>query len=580
MLLIYHIGFLMGGVGLLIFFLGHMGLMGVVSLSLITLLASAALIVLIRGWLKGTPRQRGREWWTLAPFLLFTLLLLPLILLPPTGRDALIVHLALPKLFLQAGKIFEVPFMSFSYMPMNTDLLYLIPMAFGSDTAPKLVHFSFAVLTGLLLSSYLSGRVGRGYGLLGFFIYLTTPIVVNLSTMAYIDLSLAFYSTLALIALLRWREEEYAARWLIYSAVATGLALGAKYSALVVLFIMCVSAVYLYSRGTGDQGGAVKRGLLYLAVALLVFSPWLIKNIALTGNPLYPLAQGLFQARLGGGEGFHISALPPLLMRKLLYGEDIWYILLIPLRIFWEGQDGSHRYFDGLMNPFYLIFIPLAFFGGRRRELGMLAFFSCFFFLIALFTVDIVTRYLLPIIPVIIIFTVIGFSNLMGMRRVRYLALLFMTGLFVFNGWYIVNLYQRYRPMGYISGSETREEYLTRRLPDYAAIQFGNAHLPDDARVMLIFAGERGYYWEREYFYGSRGGGYFIRAVRRSADERGLKGWFKEMGATHLFMRDDLLIRFAGDNLDRKGLTVFERFYRGELRRLYMQNSYSLYEIK
>ena len=53
-------------------------------------------------------------------------------------------------------------------------------------------------------------------------------------------------------------------------------------------------------------------------------------------------------------------------MRKLLYGEDLWYILLIPLRIFWEGQDGSHRYFDGLLNPLYLIFIPLAFVGVKR----------------------------------------------------------------------------------------------------------------------------------------------------------------------------------------------------------------------
>ena len=186
--------------------------------------------------------------------------------------------------------------MSFSYMPMNTDLLYLIPMALGSEAAAKLIHFSFAILTALLIYSYLSEKVGGGYGIIGFFIYLTTPIVVNLSTTAYIDLSLAFYATLALLALLKWREESYSTRWLLYSAVATGLALGAKYSALVVLFIMCISVVYLYSRGTREQGGAVKAALLYLAVALLIFSPWMIRNIALTGNPLYPLAQGLFQA--------------------------------------------------------------------------------------------------------------------------------------------------------------------------------------------------------------------------------------------------------------------------------------------
>jgi hypothetical protein len=487
----------------------------------------------------------------------------------------------LPKLFLQAGKMLEIPFMSFSYMPMNTDLLYLIPMSLGSETAAKFIHFSFAILTALLIYSYLSEKVGRGYGIIGLFIYLTTPIVVNLSTTAYIDLSLAFYATLALLALLKWREESYSTRWLLYSAVATGLALGTKYSALVVLFIMCISVVFIYSRGTREQGGAVKAALLYLAVALLIFSPWMIRNIALAGNPLYPLAQGLFQAGSGGGggEGLHITRLSPLLMRKLLYGEDLWYILLIPLRIFWEGQDGSHRYFDGLLNPLYLIFIPLAFVGAKRRDTGVLTFFSLFFLFIAFFTVDIVTRYLLPILPVVVIFVVIGFSNLMALRRARSLTILCMAGLFAFNGWYMVNLYQKYRPMGYLSGVETREEYLDRALPDYAVIRFANANLPDDTRVMLIFAGDRGYYWEREYFYGGRGGGYFIRAVRRSADARELKRRFRAMGATHLFMRDDLLRRFAKDNLDSQGLERFESFYRKELRRLYTRNGYSLYEL-
>ena len=406
-------------------------------------------------------------------------------------------------------------------------------------------------------------RWGGGYGILGFFIYLTTPIVVNLSTTAYIDLSLTFYTTLALLALLKWREDSYSTRWLLYSAVATGLALGAKYSALVVLFIMCTSVVFIYSRGTREQGGAVKAALLYLAVALLIFSPWMIRNIVLTGNPLYPLAQGLFHGASGGGGALHITSLSPLLMRKLLYGEDLWYILLIPLRIFWEGQDGSHRYFDGLLNPLYLIFIPLAFVGVKPRDTGMLALFSLFFLFIAFFTVDIVTRYLLPILPVVVIFVVIGISNLMAMKRARYLTILCMAGLFAFNGWYMVNLYQKYRPIGYLTGGETREEYLARALPDYAAIRFANANLPDDARVMLMFAGDRGYYWDREYSYGGRGGGYFVRAVKRSADARELKERFKTMGATHLFIRDDLLGRFAKDNLDDHDMERFNITSRG-----------------
>jgi hypothetical protein len=51
------------------------------------------------------------------------------------------------------------------------------------------------------------------------------------------------------------------------------------------------------------------------------------------------------------------------------------------------------------------------------------------------------------------------------------------------------------------------------------------------------------------------------------------------MGATHLFIRDDLLGRFAKDNLDDHEMERFESFYRMELRRLYTRNGYSLYEL-
>jgi hypothetical protein len=37
--------------------------------------------------------------------------------------------------------------------------------------------------------------------------------------------------------------------------------------------------------------------------------------------------------------------------RVLLYGENFWETLLISVRFFFQGQDYSHRYFDGVLNP-------------------------------------------------------------------------------------------------------------------------------------------------------------------------------------------------------------------------------------
>ena len=78
---------------------------------------------------------------------------------PPVSRDALTHHLAVPKLYLAHGGIYEIPSISFSYYPMNLDLLYLIALYFGSDIVPKFIHFSFALLCGGLIYGYLKRRL-------------------------------------------------------------------------------------------------------------------------------------------------------------------------------------------------------------------------------------------------------------------------------------------------------------------------------------------------------------------------------------------------------------------------------------
>ena len=82
-------------------------------------------------------------------FLIFVLIsaIVVLACVPPVSKDALVHHLAVPKLYLKHGGMYEIPFMRFSYYPMDLDLLYLIPLYFGNDILPKFIHFSFALLT-------------------------------------------------------------------------------------------------------------------------------------------------------------------------------------------------------------------------------------------------------------------------------------------------------------------------------------------------------------------------------------------------------------------------------------------------
>src|SRR5271157_3026383 len=225
------------------------------------------------------------------------LLLIEIILnlTPPIARDALIHHLAIPKLWLKNGGFYEIKWADFSYYPMNVDLLYIIPLYFNKDFIANFIHMSFGIGTALLIYHYLNNKISRIAGLLGILVFISTPIVVRLSTQAYVDLGLTFFTTASILAFIRYRDGEFKEfKWLFLSSFAMGLALGTKYNALITWFFLSLTIVYIYSRDTGRQWKAITRGIIFFLISLFVFSPWLIKNIVLTGNPLYPLFKGIF----------------------------------------------------------------------------------------------------------------------------------------------------------------------------------------------------------------------------------------------------------------------------------------------
>ena len=167
---------------------------------------------------------------------------------PPTSRDALTHHLAIPKIYVKHGAMVEIPALVYSYYPMNLDLLYTVSLIFGNDIAPKYIHFTFALLTAGLIFGYLKRRLDAVFALAGVVLFLSLPVIVRLSTTIYVDLGVVFFATLALIYLLKWIEKDFGPAYLMISAVGCGLALGTKYNALIVLLLMALFIPFIYSK--------------------------------------------------------------------------------------------------------------------------------------------------------------------------------------------------------------------------------------------------------------------------------------------------------------------------------------------
>jgi len=523
-----------------------------------------------------------------------------LCLTPPVSRDALIHHLAIPKLWIHHGGFFETPWNEFSYFPMNIDLLYLVPLLFGNDRLPAFIHLLFGWGTGYLIYRYLKEHAGRLWGLLGLLVFVSTPMIIRLSVTAYVDLGMVFFTTASVLAYLHWRDGRYAGgKWILLSAVCMGLAAGSKYNALISWAFLNVAVCYLYAKDTGKQLLAIRWGFVFFLVALAVVSPWFVKNLVMKGNPIYPLMDNVFSFIHGGretlaflaagesaegGGGYSIFR-----NRTLLYGEEIWQILLLPLRIFFEGRDHMPQHFDGILNPLFALAIPFAFVGNRKGHRYFFLLFIAFVFVASVLTADLRIRYILPILPFLTILAVMGIRNGTEWLASRRQSALRLTGravpfavalLIAANLFYLGNQYADVQPMSYVLGEESRDEFLSRQVGSYPAMVFINRTLPEDAVVYLLYLSGRGYYLDREYRHHVGLETAIVKAMARSsADTETLTAFLRSLGGTHLLVRDELLMKALEDNFPGEAVRDIREKLAQSLIKVYESNGYSVYRI-
>ena len=512
-----------------------------------------------------------------------------LALVPPVSKDALVHHLAVPKLYLKHGGIYEIPFMVFSYYPMNVDLLYMIPLYFGDDIIPKLIHFAFALLTAWLIFGYLKRRSNSTYALFGAIFFLSTPIVLKLSITAYVDLGLIFFSTASLLFLLKWSENAFRLRFLTLSALFCGLAMGTKYNGLTSFFLLTLFTTFIYAKDAqGSKNGPFKAlayGLVFAAIALLIFSPWMFRNFLWTNNPIYPLYDHWFNPQNGAVK----SSVGPFAFRGLIYHESWWQIALLPLRIFFQGQDGMPQYFDGKLNPFLLLLPITAFLVGRhdtrrlKLEKNVLLAFAVLFFAFAFFRTDLRIRYISPIIPPLILLSVLGIKNMVDRTRdlraggFGRLAPIFLVSVLIFalslNARYILYQFRYVQPFPYLRGHVSRDAYISKYRPEYPALKYINRHLPSNALVLFIFIGNRGYYCERDYIFAED---LMREAFLGSRRPKEMAWVLRDKGITHLLIYERLFRKWIQDNRPDGDRYVVREFFEKYVRVLYHEKGFTV----
>ncbi|MBI5623450.1 MAG: glycosyltransferase family 39 protein [Elusimicrobia bacterium] len=461
---------------------------------------------------------------------------------PEIYYDSLNYHLALPNLYLLQGNVSSTPHQIFSASPFGGQMLYSLAMVLSDEKLASLLHssFSLAVVGWLYLMARRWFTPFKGW--LAGLLYYTLPMGMYSAWSSGVDHIGVFYCCAALFALLRGLEPVAGngsqpcrgAGWQVGAGILAGAAAGTKYNILTVPVVLACVQFWL---GRRERLGWQK-ALALLGAAGAVFSPWMLKNLAFFGNPLYPFFTGIFPGaeRIADPAGF-FSASRAMEASAVLSGlgglkswvEQQWNVFLGD----WPTGDWA--------GPLLPLFAPWALFVPWKRpvERGLLAVAALGYLSWA--ATSGLGRFLLPAYPALSLFLAYAVCHSRWPKSFRALGMLAILYQVLFQ--FQVAFKQSWNMdfWAYLSGRMTKEEFLrvpheTYALPYYTAAQFINRDLPKDARIMVL--GEsRSFYIERETVASSIfDHNPFWEGVRRSSTAVDIRGELARMGITHILV--------------------------------------------
>ncbi|MHB8769846.1 MAG: ArnT family glycosyltransferase [Syntrophales bacterium] len=402
---------------------------------------------------------------------------------PEIGKDALIYHLAVPKLYLANQGLYLIPGNVFASYPLLGEMHYLLALFLQDDILARAMHYAVLglILLGIgLCSRYLMRE--HAFPAVSMLVFVSIPSVFLVSSMAYNDLFVTLFTLAALYAFLCWYERG-STGWILLCGIFSGAAAACKYTALLIAPLGCLGILWLMARRRAGPGAALGRCTLYLSAAFLCGSPFYLKNWVLTGNPFYPFLYGLFGGLLWDADQ---ARLYDLLILGLGMGRDWLDYLLLPFNLSFRAQLDSPR-FDGILGPIFFLTLPFLL-GTRRweRPVGVLLLFTLATFLFWASSAQQI-RYLIPQFALLAIVCGAILTRYRDRKPLLALIVLVMAVSLLFNGYHIFRNFQKVRPLAVTIGWESRDSFLERLIPTYPLYRFVNRHLPRESRVFLIY---------------------------------------------------------------------------------------------
>jgi len=425
---------------------------------------------------------------------------------PPHQYDSLVYHLALPQAYLRAGGLARCDWLLYSHFPQNGEMLFTLALVLGSDLLAQMLMWLAAFLC--VLWALAEGR-RRGYpavGRLAAVLLATHTAVLLLASTTYVETLVMLWTTAAVFAFLRWQEGQgpgipgpRGRGWLAVSALGAGLALGTKYNAGIAAGLLGLVLLGRLAVATAPERRTRSVDLaVFVGTVTALFAPWLVKNVLVVGNPVFPFLYRWFPK---AGMDTDAARIYFRLLEAYGHGGKLANAVLgTPLLLL-----GNSLRFGGGMDvlgdlgwEFSFWCLPLGLWAAWREPRWRALAGLALGYLAAWFATGVVLRFLVPAAPLLAMLAAAGLVALWGRlgRAGRIMlaggaGLLAATHLLLFC--YVHAVFGSERVM---TGLEDREGFLSRRLDYYPCAAWARGQLGRNDRILIV-GEQRSYYCEQ-----------------------------------------------------------------------------------
>ncbi|MBP2673431.1 MAG: hypothetical protein H6Q84_271 [Deltaproteobacteria bacterium] len=429
--------------------------------------------------------------------LLLAILPFPLVSIPPFYYDTLHYHYGLPSLFLRSGSVWPLPHFVESHFPLGVEMLNMVGLSDGSHVGANLVGFLSLFLCALGILA-LADRLGnRRAGLIAVPLFLFSSTALHAFFLQKNDPGVALFFFAFLYSLIPSPGGDGQTRkFRALAGAFCGMALGSKST----MPVFCAAvvpaflALTMQRRTEGDPRGFTGEGLgPFLALAAAAWLPWLLRNAVSSGNPFYPLLNGIFgspswtplQMSLLSGDAHSFSA--------MFHGPGDLAALAASLSFFPDtarNGPGASLGFAFVLSALSFVALPREAGPGWRflRNVGASLVVAWFF-------TSWFSRFLLPALPGMALLS--GFllahwtERLRGLRTaVTAAVVLACVGVQLASAAASpeqMGIFRAYRSSFLLFGRPDRAAQIASRFhAAYDAARFVNSSLPESARILFI----------------------------------------------------------------------------------------------